>query len=358
MTLSITKLGKNRNTWIEILRIVSMLLIFYHHCLMHGGMSWWSTYDVQDFFREAFYRVGKLGVIIYVLISGYVLVDSKFSWKRVIGFVIEIYLFSFAFFIVKQINEPMKITWESMRPYLMPFSFNQYWFASVYLLLYLASPIINLGVNTYGKKMLVPGIIILFALVSFIPSVYRPNTYVNGILIFVLLYFIGAFIKRYPLKDLKWFKILFLIAALAIYSLVIIAAMNYAKAGKTNIFYHIGNILNNDNSPVSIVVGTLIVLFFTQLKPFSCRWVNILLSCSFEIYLIHDNPYVRTFIYKTVYNTKELPHTNTWTLQFMGINFIKFLVVFAIALACKVVYQFLVVDPINLISNQITRKQK
>ena len=224
----------------------------------------------------------------------------------------------------------------------MPFSFNQYWFASVYLLLYLASPIINLGVNTYGKKMLIPGIIILFALVSFIPSVYRPNTYVNGILIFVLLYFIGAFIKRYPLKDLKWFKILFLIAALAIYSLVIIAAMNYA----------------NDNSPVSIVVGTLIVLFFTQLKPFSCRWVNILLSCSFEIYLIHDNPYVRTFIYKTVYNTKELPHTNTWTLQFMGINFIKFLVVFAIALACKVVYQFLVVDPINLISNQITRKQK
>ena len=69
---------KERNSNFELLRIIAMLMIVFHHFSVHGGFN----YELTDisFNRLWLYFIsmgGKIGVDIFVLISGYFLITNK-----------------------------------------------------------------------------------------------------------------------------------------------------------------------------------------------------------------------------------------------------------------------------------------
>ena len=76
-------LGKVRNSNIELLRIVSMLMIVILHFLMHGQILKWSAFGSKEYaiywMIEAFVFVS---VNAFVLISGYFLCLSEFKVSR------------------------------------------------------------------------------------------------------------------------------------------------------------------------------------------------------------------------------------------------------------------------------------
>lgn len=69
---------KTRNSSIELLRIISMLMIILSHCCIHGLDSLSSKYFINNFFTTVFF-LGNLGVIIFMLITGYYTIESKFK---------------------------------------------------------------------------------------------------------------------------------------------------------------------------------------------------------------------------------------------------------------------------------------
>lgn len=70
----------NRNSSIELLRIISMILIVFHHFAFHGGFKWQTnSVTISHFWYNFIYGGGKIGVNIFVLISGYFLIDRKTS---------------------------------------------------------------------------------------------------------------------------------------------------------------------------------------------------------------------------------------------------------------------------------------
>lgn len=69
---------KQRNSNIELLRIVAMLMIVAHHFSVHGGFSFDpSRISVNLIWIQFLQLGGKVGVDIFILISGYYLVSRK-----------------------------------------------------------------------------------------------------------------------------------------------------------------------------------------------------------------------------------------------------------------------------------------
>lgn len=69
---------KIRNSNLEILRIVSMILIIVHHYVVHGQFEWSNTITTNKILLEVLSLGGKLGVNCFVLITGYFMVQSKY----------------------------------------------------------------------------------------------------------------------------------------------------------------------------------------------------------------------------------------------------------------------------------------
>ena len=69
-----------RNAAFELLRIIAMLFIIAHHFYVHGGFS--SISPTNKALMTFFEFGGKFGVAIFVMISGYFLVNSKFKIKK------------------------------------------------------------------------------------------------------------------------------------------------------------------------------------------------------------------------------------------------------------------------------------
>lgn len=76
---------KERQSNLELLRIFSMILIVMHHYAIHGGFD---VIDMQFNFNKEVIRFftfgGKLGVNLFIMISGYFLIKSKFKKKNLL----------------------------------------------------------------------------------------------------------------------------------------------------------------------------------------------------------------------------------------------------------------------------------
>ena len=74
---------QRRDSNFEILRIIAMMMVILQHIAVYGGwpMDINQTFDlgVNSFFIQFIYHFGKIGVWIFVLITGYFMISSKSS---------------------------------------------------------------------------------------------------------------------------------------------------------------------------------------------------------------------------------------------------------------------------------------
>ena len=66
---------KERNSNIELLRILAMLFIIIHHLIYHNKLS--SIHNFNHTSAMVLYSWAKIGVILFILISGYFAEDSN-----------------------------------------------------------------------------------------------------------------------------------------------------------------------------------------------------------------------------------------------------------------------------------------
>ena len=91
---------KTRNSNIELLRIISMLLIVAFHC---AGQIGYKQYDNTSFVYITSVLLGSwgiLGVDVFVIISAYYLVDQRLRVTRVINVLFQTFTYLIGFAIV------------------------------------------------------------------------------------------------------------------------------------------------------------------------------------------------------------------------------------------------------------------
>lgn len=75
---------KERKSNFEILRILAMVLIISYHFVFHSNYNY-GAINAHDFILRTFWLFGEIGVNLFMLISGYFMVHSKFSLKKGFG---------------------------------------------------------------------------------------------------------------------------------------------------------------------------------------------------------------------------------------------------------------------------------
>lgn len=301
------------------MRIISMLFIVIYHVIVHSG------FDTR--------AIGSIGVFLsfinaiiivhvnsFVLLSGYFQCKSKFKLSRIISlnnatWFYKVIFLAIALILVNifDIKLASDITSLNIFKTIMPLDFGIYWFINCYIVLYLCFPILNKIINSCSKKKLEKVIFIIFVLFSVSSTFTRDEAVYTqsgrSLGTFILLYFIGAYLRIYPLNENYFLKIFSNTARRTIYLMVFFLCAictlfcHFAYNELSNygtIAREIGLILNNFYisfaSPIIILQSVAYFLFFSTFD-FKNNFINKIAKYVFGIYLIHENVYVRDSLY-------------------------------------------------------------
>ena len=304
----------------EILRILAMCMIITLHYLDKGGVlkefaSNNTPVGNAAWIIEAFCMVS---VNIYVLISGYFLCESTFKIRKTVLLWIQILMYSWIITLIFAIILKGQFNFEEgmlygLIPLLMPVTGSHYWFATVYILMYLVSPFLNIGIKAMDKKTHRNLIIILVAIFSIWNTVLPftiPATDRKGMDIcwFICLYVIAAYLRKYgdEIKINKWL-------GLAIYALCCIGAFLLGKGMllADSITGKLGGYCKNFyeyNSITILIASVALFIFFvkTEIKAgdFATQMVLFVSEGTFGVYLLHEHKLLR-YLWPTWFNVSE-----------------------------------------------------
>ena len=196
---------KSRNTGLDLLRVIAMLMIVVLHFVNKGELfAAIGGAKVNYAFTYVIYRLSLVGVHCYVLISAYFLVNSRFKLKNIALLWGEVLFWSIAIAIPFLISRKTGGTKELLGIFL-PVSMTSYWFVTTYIVMYAMFPFLNRIIHSLNKRTM--ELLIVFMLIVFsVWKTFMPfagtldETGGHGIIFFVCLYMIGAYIRLYGLK--------------------------------------------------------------------------------------------------------------------------------------------------------------
>ncbi len=323
---------KDRQLNMEVLRIVAMLMIITLHYLDKGGIlkDFALKMGVSDNLAWIIEALCMVSVNIYVLISGYFLSTSRFKVGKVITLWAQVLFYSWLITLIFGIVTHGAFNLENgiydWIILLMPVTGNHYWFATIYILLYLLFPFLNKGIEAMEKKQFKNLLIVLTVIFSLWNSILPftiPVTNGNGMDIcwFVCLYMIAAYIRKYPedFKLNKWvYLLIFFAAGIVTFLLakgILLADMFTGKlGGYARNFYPYNSVLT--------LLGSVALFLFAKkceinLPKALGKIVLFASQGTFGVYLIHEHKLLR-YLWPKWFSTAEFSGRAMFIIHMIG----------------------------------------
>ena len=264
---------KQRQSNIELLRCVLMLMVVTIHFLGHNLLSAAEPIDTSN---PHFYTANLLlcfcecAVDCFVLISGWF--SIKFTVSKLIMFLLPIAFYQFVLSIVYHFADGS------------PLSINafEYWFVRPYVALMIVSPLLNKGLNNIEKKHLAI-LLTLLTIIFILPIQSLSGMDGKNALIFIYIYCLGHYLKNYfNNKHSKWLYLgMFVLAVMLNFAeTVILAKIGHYKGTSTQ-SYRYDNVL-------ILLQAVFLLLFFSKLD-LNNRIINSIAVSSFFVYIITEN---------------------------------------------------------------------
>ena len=192
----------------EVMRTVAMFFIVVYHCLTHGvgdgyGFRVSNPTTLSNLMFSDFLLVfSSIAVNLYVMVSGYFLVDLNFKMSRMVRTWTYACFYSFVItllFMSLQI-EPFSIV--ALGKSFFPISTDAYWFVTQYIGLLILSPFLAILVKQLSYKqylwLLIGGAFICLALIPDFPLAKRFHVaHGNSVWSFAYLFLVAGYIKHY-----------------------------------------------------------------------------------------------------------------------------------------------------------------
>ena len=287
------KAKPQRNSAVELLRILAMLFIVCSHCRLHAGFP---DADSKLFLNNILLDwcvLGNLGVDIFMLISGYFLCDNlHYSRSRsAVSLLSQVWFYSILGLGIYWITGH-SLTLGTLLPSIFPTVFSQYWFFTAYFVLIFFLPYINMVINKLDRIQLLSLIGTMLFFWCIIPT-FAHQEMGGGVLCqFLMFYNIGAYFKKYPdtiLKKKKNRYLLTAVSALLMFASSVVLRFVFGKY--MQYFYARQSLL-----AVGFAVGLFAISIYR--KSFCNPWINKIAGCTFGVYLLHDHPLMRGIIWQ------------------------------------------------------------
>ena len=282
-----------------------VIILHYFNPGMGGALGHTVTGSIS------YYFIHLMESLCIVAVNGFVLITGYFSYKKenvkaskVTNLVLVMIFWGVLLSLLTVfILRPENINMQIIRG-IIKAATNQ-WFVIIYCILYLLIPFLNkilnnISQNSY-KTLLVIGLIFFYLW----PSFYTKITVSDagyGIVNFVYLYFIGAYIRKYHENDKH------ILSSLIIYlGCALITTLASLKIGRAWDYNFIFNLIGS------------VALFevFRSINIKHSKVINKLATYTFAVYLIDVNSFFNIYLYRTLFHSN-----NYWNSNDMFLNLI------------------------------------
>ncbi len=321
------KMINERNSSIELLRIVAMLMIVLCHMVTHGNVSYiQNSISIPRLWYNLIAMGGNIGTNLFVIITGYYLIESKskFYFFRVLCFIFEVLFYSIIIYIILISFKIIPFNISKFIKAFFPITYQTWWFASAYFVLYIFHPFLNKMLSNITKEQFKFLLMLEILFWSIIPTFLLSHYQSNNLLWLATLYCISAYYKKYgiggiiPGKEKYLICISFLL--LYISSILIIYIRKIFNINNINpLFFY------DRQSFFILVISFFLFVLFLRLKIHSQKWINVISSTTFGVYLIHDNPDVRHILWTYIFDITKIKDSVYFPLYTIFILFYVFI---------------------------------
>lgn len=300
-------LATDRQSNIELLRIVAMSMIVIGHFLCHGI----TEREMSRFLYVLICSYCSVGVNLFFLISGYFRIRSVM--KSIAKLVFTVLFFDCVNYMLLYFTAGPEALYDWMSTLFFPVSRSPYWFLQVYLFLIICSPLINRGIDGMSLNKLRLFILVFSVFTCYSCGVGHNGSNSNGytFLQAVYMYCLAAYLKRDNrlMSRLKGTK-------------CIVVAFVMLTFGALMVYYYNKQTLTSYNGFINIISSALIFTYFVNLDIKS-KTVNIIASGALGCYLLQDGLFGHRYLYATI-NRVFTSEPLYCSLAYLTVQFISF----------------------------------
>ena len=293
-----------RNIGVDVLRIIMMMGIVTLHFLGHGGLLDKASADGGNLAMLWLLRgLAYMSVNCFVLITGYFQSAGIFKPKKLIMLILQIIFWSLITYGVSVISGTVAFSAKDLIKALLPFFFGGYWFATVYVVLYILSPFINKGLSSLTQKQ--------HAMLAIVAALISTFPFLNGVLgiesgygllWFIELYIIGSYLRAYGVPKFMNTCASFTLYILSLLLLWIPQFLSFP--GKSVIIMFVDGYSTIPNLLAAICC--FVVFSRIRVNNIFAKIVAFVSPLTFGVYLIHDSEFFRDTLWGWV-NTLIAP---------------------------------------------------
>lgn len=297
--------AKKRMANIELLRILAMMMVVMLHFLGKGNIlpPLTESMDGNGYAAWVLETFSIVAVNVYMLISGYFLVESGFKCSRLVQLMLQVVFYSLLVsvcLIALGILDIHDITTYQILQYILPTQMLQYWFVTAYVLMYLFSPVLGAAVHHMSKKQLQLTLGLLLLVLSVSKSVLPVKLEMDNLgydaVWFMCVYLVAAYIRLYGIPFFKNGRIsiaVYLTGCIAIFGVTMLVRGVYLKTGALEYFikaaYGYNHVFN-----LFAAVALFYAFFYLKIpEGFFSKWICRIAPYTFGVYLLHEQLEIR-----------------------------------------------------------------
>ena len=127
-----------RKSNFELLRIIAMIFIILHHFVVHQPDSFinMNIMSSSNFIYSLFFSGGKFGVALFIMITGYFMIDKDFKFNKLIKLELQVLFYTLSIFLLLLITGVTEFNFTELFTSIFPVINKKYWFITSYFKCY------------------------------------------------------------------------------------------------------------------------------------------------------------------------------------------------------------------------------
>ena len=297
-----------RSSNLELLRILCMLLIIGDHITGQGGIANYSTLPSSF----AFCLIGcgsRIACSVFILIGGWFLCEQPYKTRRPLSLWLSLWLYTVPVTLLCKLTG-MDVSFGALRWAAFPASTRQLWFISDYLLLLLCVPLLNRVLRGLSRPAHRGSLAVLAVPLLIYPTVFGGDGVVSDTAwMFLYEYLLVAYLRRYPDNRLTRLlqnraAALALGVGLPLANTAVRAVLETRGLTDGKAFQYISYYRTALGALPNLLAALALFYLFKSLDLGHRRWINALSGTTLGVYILHQVPAFRDFLWNGILQTQ------------------------------------------------------
>lgn len=293
----------NRDSNLELFRIISMLVIVSHHYVVNSGLidviyNSKQPTEINALFLLLFGWGGKTAINCFVLITGYFMCKSNITIRKFFKLLYEVMFYKIVIYFIFIISGYINFEIKGFIKAFLPFTGIGDNFTGCFLIFFLFIPFLNILTEMMTEKQHVLLVGLCFFIYTILPSIKFSVSF-NYVTWFIVIYFIASYIRCYQselFSSKKLWGILTFVSLLVSWASVI--ALTYIgewiKYPALSYFF-----VADSNKILAVITAVCTFIYFKNLNIKNSKIINKIAASCFGVLLIHANSdLMRTWLWK------------------------------------------------------------